>query len=174
MNAVRLLILQHFNHGNLSPRIRDVLMTLCNIMKKRPSFRPSYDDLARLTKCSRRTVAYAIEQAERLGMLVREHRSVRVGIRCLRASNKYRWVVGKLNKALGVVPFPWKKAGSASKCKDCTGYKTEKIYNKNKPVRGAFVRPRSASEWAELWPKILSGEVSPASLGYSEADLGVC
>ena len=106
--AIQTAILNTFRAGQISRTAKDVLLIISRSM--RPA---SYESLARAAKCSRRSVAYAIQQAERLGILCRSHNRIRRGRRWMNGCNGYRFIMKALTETLA---FPW----SRSQCKPCT------------------------------------------------------
>jgi len=103
--AIQTAILNTFRAGQISRTAKDVLLIIAR------SIRPaSYESLAKAAKCSRRSVAYAIQQAEQLGILRRSHNRIRRGRRWMNGCNGYRFIMKALTETLA---FPW----SRSQCK---------------------------------------------------------
>ncbi|OUI87917.1 hypothetical protein HK11_08930 [Acetobacter sp. DmW_043] len=125
--------------------MKDVLLIIAN------SIRPaSYESLARAAKCSRRSVAYAIQQAEQLGILRRSHNRIRRGSRWVNGCNGYRFIMKALTEMLA---FPW----SRSQCKSCpTG-------NEDKKNTGRM--PHSPDEYRLINERLNAG-LTPEAAGY--------
>lgn len=103
--VLRSLILNTFRAGQISRTMKDVLLIMAT--RSRPA---SYEGLANAAGCSRRMVAYAIAQAEALGILERVHNRIRRGRLWMNGKNSYRFIMKVLTKKLA---FPWRR----SQCK---------------------------------------------------------
>lgn len=143
--AIQTAILNTFRAGQISRTAKDVLLIIAR------SIRPaSYESLARAAKCSRRSVAYAIQQAEQLGILCRSHNRIRRGRRWMNGCNGYRFIMKALTETLA---FPW----SRSQCKPCpTG-------NEDKKNTGWM--PHSPEEYRLIFARIQAG-MSEREAGY--------
>jgi len=143
--AIQTAILNTFRAGQISRTAKDVLLIIAR------SIRPaSYESLAKAAKCSRRSVAYAIQQAEQLGILRRSHHRIRRGRRWMNGCNGYRFIMKALTETLA---FPW----SRSQCKPCpTG-------NEDKKNNGWM--PHTPEEYRLINERINSG-MTPKEAGY--------
>jgi len=81
----------------------------------------SFETIAKIAACSRRSVAYAVQQAETLGILERAQRYVRRGSRWLKAANAYRFTMRAIAEQIA---FPWQRS---SKCKPCMTLRNKDI-----------------------------------------------
>ncbi|MBS0981521.1 helix-turn-helix domain-containing protein [Acetobacter thailandicus] len=143
--AIQTAILNTFRAGQISRTAKDVLLIIAR------SIRPaSYESLAKAAKCSRRSVAYAIQQAEQLGILRRSHHRIRRGRRWMNGCNGYRFIMKALTETLA---FPW----SRSQCKPCpTG-------NEDKKNNGWM--PHTPEEYRLINERINAG-MTPKEAGY--------
>ncbi|WP_062454340.1 helix-turn-helix domain-containing protein [Gluconobacter oxydans] len=143
--TIQTAILNTFRAGQISRTAKDVLLVIAR------SIRPaSYESLAKAAKCSRRSVAYAIQQAEQLGILHRSHHRIRRGRRWMNGCNGYRFIMKALTKTLA---FPW----SRSQCKPCpTG-------NEDKKNTGWM--PHSPDEYRLILERMAAG-LTPKEAGY--------
>lgn len=143
--AIQTAILNTFRAGQISRTAKDVLLIIAS------SIRPaSYESLAKAAKCSRRSVAYAIQQAEQLGILRRTHHRVRRGRRWMNGCNGYRFIMKALTETLA---FPW----SRSQCKPCT------TGNEDKKNNGWM--PHSFDEYRRICERMALG-IPTEELGY--------
>jgi len=114
--ALRSLILNTFRAGNITRTGKDVLLVIAR--HQRPM---SFETIAKIAGCSRRSVAYAIQQAETLGILERAQRYTRRGRMWLKAANAYRFTMRAIAEQIA---FPWQRS---SKCKPCPTLRNEDI-----------------------------------------------
>jgi len=107
----------------------------------------SFETIAKIAGCSRRSVAYAVQQAETLGILERSQRYARRGRMWLKAANAYRFTMRAIAEQIA---FPWQRS---SKCKSCTTLRNEEIktpsFQRTRDEMLAFL----ASWAAEIPPK---------------------
>ncbi|MCE0744473.1 helix-turn-helix domain-containing protein [Acetobacter sicerae] len=143
--AIQTAILNTFRAGQISRTAKDVLLIIAR------SIRPaSYESLARAAKCSRRSVAYAIQQAEQLGILCRSHHRIRRGRRWMNGCNGYRFIMKALTEMLA---FPW----SRSQCKPCT--------TGNEDKKNTRWMPHSPEEYRLICARMDAG-MTPREAGY--------
>ena len=143
--AIQTAILNTFRAGQITRTAKDVLLIISRSM--RPA---SYESLARAAKCSRRSVAYAIQQAEQLGILCRSHNRIRRGRRWMNGCNGYRFIMKALTKTLA---FPW----SRSQCKPCT--------TSNEDKKNTGWMPHSPDEYRRILERMAAG-MTPEEAGY--------
>lgn len=143
--VLRSLILNTFRAGQITRTMKDVLL----IMAAR-SCPASYESLANAAGCSRRMVAYAIAQAEALGILERVHHRVRRGHRWMNGKNSYRFIMRAITERLA---FPWRR----SQCKLFT------TGNEDKKNTGRM--PHSPDEYRRIMSLMLAG-LTPEAAGY--------
>jgi len=141
----RSIILNTFKAGNISRTAKDVLLVIAR--HHRPM---SFETIAKIAGCSRRSVAYAVQQAETLGILERSQRYTRRGRMWLKAANAYRFTMRAIAEQIA---FPWQRS---SKCKPCTTLRNEEIktpsFQRTRDEMLAFL----ASWAAETDPKFSS------------------
>ena len=143
--TIQTAILNTFRAGQISRTAKDVLLIIAR------SIRPaSYESLARAAKCSRRSVAYAIQQAEDLGILRRTHNRIRRGRRWMNGCNGYQFIMKAITETLA---FPWLR----SQCKRCT--------TSNEDTKNTRHPSHSLDEMLEMIAKIGRG-VPSDQLGY--------
>lgn len=143
--VLRSMILNTFRSGQISRTAKDVLLIIARSM--RPA---SYESLARAAKCSRRSVAYAIQQAEALGILCRSHNRIRRGRRWMNGCNGYRFIMKALTETLA---FPW----SRSQCKPCT--------TSNEDKKNTRWMPHTPDEYRRICERMALG-IPTEELGY--------
>ena len=144
--AIQTAILNTFRAGQITRTAKDVLLIISRSM--RPA---SYESLARAAKCSRRSVAYAIQQAEALGILRRSHNRIRRGRRWMNGCNGYKFIMKALTETLA---FPWSRR---SQCKPCA------TSNEDKKNTGRM--PHSPDEYRRIMALMLAG-LTPEQAGY--------
>lgn len=143
--VIQTAILNTFRAGQISRTAKDVLLIIAR------SVRPaSYESLAKAANCSRRSVAYAVQQAEDLGILERTHTRVRRGWRWFNGCNGYRFIMKAIT---GKLAFPW----SRSQCKPCT--------TSNEDKKNTRWMPHSPDEYRRILEKMASG-MTPKEAGY--------
>lgn len=143
--AIQTSILNTFRAGQISRTAKDVLLIIAR--SGRPA---SYESLAKAAKCSRRSVAYAIQQAEQLGILCRSHNRIRRGRRWMNGCNGYRFIMKVLTERLS---FPW----SRSQCKPCP--------TSNKDKKNIGWMPHSPDEYRLILERMAAG-LTPEEAGY--------
>ena len=143
--VLRSLILNTFRAGQITRAMKDVLLIMA--ARSRPA---SYECLANAAGCSRRMVAYAIAQAEALGILERVHHRIRRGRRWMNGKNSYRFIMRAITERLA---FPWRR----SQCKFCT------TGNEDKKNNGWM--PHSFDEYRRICEGIAAG-LTPKEAGY--------
>lgn len=143
--VLRSLILNTFRAGQITRTMKDVLLIMAT--RSRPA---SYESLANAAKCSRRMVAYAIAQAEALGILERVHNRIRRGRRWMNGKNSYRFIMRAITERLA---FPW----SRSQCKLFT--------TGNKDIKNTGQMPHSPDEYRRIWERMAAG-LTPKEAGY--------
>lgn len=84
---------QEFHAGNLTRASRDTLLTLHAYRGPGGIAWPAHATIAARARCCVRTVARALQQAMKLGLLSWRERRVRTGWRSLQTSNVYRFHV---------------------------------------------------------------------------------
>jgi len=136
--AIRAMILNTFRAGQLSRTAKDVLLIIGS-NQQRPM---SFATIAHLAKCSRRSVAYAVQQAEALGIIERTQRRVRRGNRVLRGANAYRFL---MRVVVDRFAMPWKR----SRCKSCSALRNED----SKGLR----KQRSPEDWLAILARLDEG-----------------
>ena len=115
-STLRSIILNTFKAGNISRTGKDVLLIIAR--HQRPM---SFETIAKIAGCSRRSVAYAVQQAETLGILERIRRYDRRGRMWVKAANSYRFTMRAI---AAQIAFPWQRS---SKCKRCTTLRNQDI-----------------------------------------------
>lgn len=140
--VLRSIILNTFKAGNITRTAKDVLLVIAR--HHRPM---SFETIAKIAGCSRRSVAYAVQQGETLGILERAQRYTRRGRMWLKAANAYRFTMRAIAEQIA---FPWQRS---SKCKPCTSLRNEDIktpsFQRSRDEMLAFI----ASWAAETGPK---------------------
>lgn len=139
--VLRSIILSAIKAGNITRTAKDVLLVIAR--HHRPM---SFETIAKIAGCSRRSVAYAVQQAETLGILERIQRRTTRGRRRVIAANAYRFIMRAISEQIA---FPWHR----SKCKRCTTLRNKDIktpsFQRSKDEMLAFI----ASWVAETPPK---------------------
>lgn len=143
--VLRSLILNTFRSGQITRTMKDVLLIMAS--RSRPA---SYECLANAAGCSRRMVAYAIAQAEALGILERVHHRVRRGHRWMNGKNSYRFIMRAITETLS---FPWRR----SQCKVFT--------TGNEDIKKTGQMPHSPDEYRRIMALMLAG-LTPEAAGY--------
>lgn len=115
-STLRSIILNTFKAGNITRTGKDVLLVIAR--HHRPM---SFETIAKIAGCSRRSVAYSVQQAEALGILERIQRYTRRGRMWVKAANAYRFTMRAIAEQIA---FPWHRS---SKCKRCTTLRNEDI-----------------------------------------------
>ncbi|WP_408871153.1 helix-turn-helix domain-containing protein [Gluconobacter kondonii] len=140
--VLRSLILNTFRAGQITRTAKDVLLVIAR--HNRPM---SFETIAKIAGCSRRSVAYAVQQAEILGILERSQRYARRGRMWLKAANVYRFTMRAIAEQ---IVFPWQRS---SKCKRCATLRNEDIktpsFQRSRDEMLTFI----ASWAAEIPPK---------------------
>jgi len=138
--VLRSIILNTFKAGNITRTAKDVLLVIAR--HQRPM---SFETIAKIAGCSRRSVAYAVQQAETLGILERSQRYARHGRMWLKAANAYRFTMRAIAQQ---IVFPWQRS---SKCKPCATLRNEDIktpsFQRSRDEMLAFI-----SSWAAETP----------------------
>ena len=138
-------ILNTFRAGQITRTMKDVLLIMA--ARTRPA---SYEAISNAAGCSRRMVAYAIAQAEALGILERVHNRIRRGRRWMNGKNSYRFIMRAITERLA---FPWRR----SQCKLFT------TGNEDKKNNGWM--PHSPDEYRRILERMAAG-LTPEAAGY--------
>lgn len=145
-SVLRSLILNTFRAGQITRTMKDVLLIMA--ARSRPA---SYECLANAAGCSRRMVAYAIAQAEALGILERVHHRVRRGHRWMNGKNSYRFIMRAITERLA---FPWRRSSQ------CNGFTTG-----NEDIKKTRHPNHDHNEMLEMIEKMALG-IPTEELGY--------
>ncbi|MBY4640608.1 hypothetical protein K6L44_11545 [Gluconacetobacter entanii] len=143
--VLRSLILNTFRAGQITRAMKDVLLIMA--ARSRPA---SYEGLANAAGCSRRMVAYAIAQAEALGILERVHHRIRRGHRWMNGKNSYRFIMRAITERLA---FPWRR----SPCKVFT--------TGNEDIKKTGRMPHTPEEYRLIFARMDAG-MSAQEAGY--------
>lgn len=156
------MIFSCYRADQLTAKMKDVLICLAKSHTRTRSFAA----LAKAAHCSRRTVAYAISQAEALGILTRSHTRAKWFGRVVNGPNAYAWVLTIAGRAAK----PWKRS-LPSQCKSCITMNYDKKTKAQGKGSGLIFRfpkgpQRSASDWISILQGLDAGRTLQ-EVGYS-------